>query len=110
MLGFGILFFPETPRHEFRHGKVDSACASIAKFYGVSTRHKVVKKQLEDMQQKLEIEMEGGEPKVTEIFTAPRMLYRILLGVAIQALQQMTGANFFFYYGMLANSTVEVTD
>ena len=100
ILGVGILFFPETPRHEFRHGKIDSACASIAKFYGVSTRHKVVKKQLDDMQQKLEIELEGGEPKVTEVFTAPRMLYRILLGVVIQVLQQLTGANFFFYYGM----------
>lgn len=83
VLGVGILFFPETPRHEFRNGKIDSACASIAKFYGVSTSHRVVKKQLDDMQQKLEIELEGGKPRFTEVFTAPRMLYRILLGVAI---------------------------
>lgn len=98
-LGVGILFFPETPRHEFRNGKVDSAAASIAKFYGVSTRHKIVKRQLDDMQEKMNIEAEAGKVSPLEVFTGPRMLYRILLGVAIQALQQMTGANFFFYYG-----------
>lgn len=106
VLGCGILFFPETPRHEFRHGKVDSASKSIALFYGVSTQHKVVQKQLEEMQQKMEIELEGGKPSLLEIFTGPRMLYRILLGMTIQALQQMTGANFFFYYGTTIFSSV----
>ena len=98
-LGVGILFFPETPRHEFRNGKVDSAAASIAKFYGISTRHKIVKRQLDDMRQKLDMEREAGKVSPMEVFTGPKMLYRILLGVTIQALQQMTGANFFFYYG-----------
>lgn len=27
------------------------------------------------------------------------MLYRTVLGMTLQALQQLTGANFFFYYG-----------
>ncbi|CAK1358279.1 unnamed protein product [Cercospora beticola] len=99
VLGGGILFFPETSRHEFRHGKVESAAASIAKFYGVSTRHTVVKKQLEEMREKLRLEQEGGDHSIWEVFTGPRMAYRTLLGVTIQALQQMTGANFFFYYG-----------
>jgi Sugar (and other) transporter len=34
-----------------------------------------------------------------EAFTAPRMLYRIALGMSLQSLQQLTGANYFFYYG-----------
>ena len=41
----------------------------------------------------------GGRHKWYEIFTGPRMAYRTLLGVTLQALQQLTGANFFFYYG-----------
>ena len=44
VLGLGILFFPETPRHDFRFGRVETAAASIAKFYGISPRHKVVEK------------------------------------------------------------------
>ena len=99
VLGLGILFFPETPRHDFRFGRVDKAAASIAKFYGISPRHKVVKKQLEEMQEKLRIEQEGGDHSIWEVFTGPRMFYRTILGMTIQALQQMTGANFFFYYG-----------
>lgn len=91
VLGLGILLFPETPRHEFRHGAVDSATKSIAKFYGISPRHKVVKKQLEEMQEKLRIEQGGGNHSFWEVFTGPRMLYRTLLGMTIQMLQQMTG-------------------
>ncbi|KXS93531.1 hypothetical protein AC578_943 [Pseudocercospora eumusae] len=106
VLGFGILFFPETPRHEFRHGAVDSAAESIAKFHGTSARHKVVKKQLEEMQEKLRIEQEGGEHSIWEVFTGPRMFYRTILGMTIQMLQQMTGANFFFYYGTTIFSAV----
>jgi len=37
--------------------------------------------------------------KAYEVFTGPRMKYRLLLGIALQAIQQLTGANFFFYYG-----------
>ena len=32
------------------------------------------------------------------MFQAPRMPYRIVLGVVLQAFQQLTGANYFFYY------------
>ena len=92
-LGVGILFFPETPRHEYRFGKIDSATTSIAKFHGVSERHKVVKDQLVEMQEKLQLELEGGKHPIWEIFTGPRMLYRVMLGCTIQALQQLTGAN-----------------
>lgn len=91
IMGIGILFFPETPRHEFRLGKVASATRSIAKYYGVSERHQIVRKQLEEMQEKLRIEREEGEHSLAEVFTGPRMMYRILLGMTIQALQQLTG-------------------
>ncbi|RVX73803.1 hypothetical protein B0A52_02693 [Exophiala mesophila] len=106
ILGLGILCFPETPRHQFRFGEVDAATESIAKFYGVSTKHKVVAKQLAEMQYKLQLEREEGESSITEVFTGPRMLYRTLLGICIQALQQLTGANYFFYYGTTIFSSV----
>ncbi|KJX96670.1 MFS monosaccharide transporter like protein [Zymoseptoria brevis] len=110
ILGFGILFFPETPRHDFRHGAVEKASESIARFYGVSPRHKVVKKQLKEMQEKLRIEQEGGDHSIWEVFTGPRMFYRLMLGMSIQALQQMTGANFFFYYGTTIFESVGINN
>ncbi|KEF56351.1 MFS transporter, SP family, sugar:H+ symporter [Exophiala aquamarina CBS 119918] len=105
-LGVGILFFPETPRHDYRNGNIDKATASIAKFHGVSERHRVVKDQLVEMQEKLQIEREGGSHPWYEIFTGPQMLRRILLGMVIQAAQQLSGANFFFYYGTVVFSSV----
>ncbi len=51
------------------------------------------------MKEALDAEHAGGKPRWYEISTGPRMAYRTILGVVLQALQQLTGANFFFYYG-----------
>lgn len=110
VLGFGILFFPETPRHEYRNGKIDGATTSIAKFNGVSEKHKVVRDQLVEMQEKLQMEIEGGEHPLYEIFTGPRMMYRVIVGMVIQALQQLTGANYYFYYGTTVFSSVGLSN
>jgi SP family sugar:H+ symporter-like MFS transporter len=109
-LGVGILFFPETPRHDYRNGNIDKATTSIAKFNGVSERHRVVKDQLVEMQEKLQFELEGGDHPWYEIFTGPQMLRRTLLGMGIQALQQLTGANYFFYYGTVVFSSVGLSN
>ncbi|KIV78776.1 hypothetical protein PV11_06386 [Exophiala sideris] len=109
-LGFGILFFPETPRHDYRHGKIDNATASIAKFHGVSARHSVVREQLVEMQEKFELEQEGGKHPWYEVITGPRMFYRTMLGMTIQALQQLTGANYFFYYGTTVFASVGLSN
>lgn len=93
ILGLGILLFPESPRFDFRHGKVDKAKKSIAAFYGVGTEHRVVRDTMADLEQKLSEEFAGA--KWTEVFTGPRMTYRILLGMSIQAFQQLTGMNYF---------------
>lgn len=90
VLGLGILFFPETPRFDYRQGRHDTAATSIAKFHGVSVRHRVVGKQMIEMEEKLTAERQGGDHPFYEVFTGPRMLYRTMLGMTIQALQQLT--------------------
>lgn len=40
-----------------------------------------------------------GDHPWYEAITGPRMLYRVALGVGLQMFQQLTGANYFFYYG-----------
>jgi MFS transporter, SP family, sugar:H+ symporter len=126
VLGVGILFLPETPRHDYRHGKIDTATTSIAKFHGASERHTVVRDQLVEMQEKLQLELEGGKHPIWEIFTGPRMAYRVMLGCIIQALrmcqmslcvdqrlipaEQLTGANYFFYYGTTVFASVGLSN
>lgn len=99
ILGTGILFFPESPKFIYRLGRVDDARRTMTKLLGVSENHEKVAKELREMKEKLDAEQSGGEQKWSEVFAGPRMAYRTMLGVALMAFQQLTGANFFFYYG-----------
>ncbi|KAL2823858.1 general substrate transporter [Aspergillus pseudoustus] len=97
ILGLGMAMFPESPRFDYRHGRADTARQTMSRLYGVPENHRVIIQELAEIQAALDAESEGGS--WTEFITGPRMLYRLLLGVALQALQQLTGANYFFYYG-----------
>ncbi|KZF23876.1 putative MFS monosaccharide transporter [Xylona heveae TC161] len=99
LLGGGIVFLPDSPRFAYRAGKTEIARKTMSRFYGVPENHEIIHLEIEEMREKLEAETVVGEHPWYEIFTGPRMAYRTLLGVALQALQQLTGANFFFYYG-----------
>ncbi|KAL7896709.1 general substrate transporter [Trichoderma sp. SZMC 28014] len=99
-LGAGVLFLPESPRFAYSRGRVDEARQTIARLIGLSPDSDVVNKQIAEIQEKVDEENAHTEAfKWTEIFTAPRMLYRTTLGIVLQAGQQLTGANFFFYFG-----------
>lgn len=96
ILGGGMAFFPESPRYEFRHGKVESARRTLAKLYGVPENHVRILEEMEEIRE--QFEAESQDQVWHEFLTAPRMFYRIVLGMVLQSLQQLTGANYFFYY------------
>ena len=100
VLGLGILFFPESPRFDYRNGRMDRARRTMSKLYGVPENHRVIVHEIAEIQEQLDAEQgaRGGIRGWLEMFKAPRMTYRIILGVVLQALQQLTGANYFFYY------------
>jgi SP family sugar:H+ symporter-like MFS transporter len=100
IMAIGIMFLRESPRWEYRKGRVESARTTIAKSYGVPENHWEVDREIREIKAKLDAENAGGgKHPWYEVFTGPRMMYRTLLGISMQALQQLTGANFFFYYG-----------
>ncbi|KAL4955054.1 hypothetical protein BDW69DRAFT_161739 [Aspergillus filifer] len=101
ILGIGIIFFPESPRYDYRHGRTEQAKRTMAKLYGVRENHRVIIEELTEVKEQLEAESasKGGFYGWIEMFQGPRMLYRIILGIVLQTLQQLTGANYFFYYG-----------
>lgn len=99
ILGLGILFFPESPRYAYRKGRVQEARTTMAKFYGVSENHREVQREIGEIKEKHDLEVSLGKRPWIELITGPRMAYRTALGIVLQALQQLTGANFFFYYG-----------
>jgi SP family sugar:H+ symporter-like MFS transporter len=105
----GILFMQESPRWDYRHGNIDNARHTIALSYGVPEEHPHVQTEIREIEEKLEAERAGGEHHPWyEIFTGPRMMYRTLLGITLQMLQQLTGANYFFYYGTTIFNSVGI--
>ncbi|KAI0584077.1 hypothetical protein TUN199_06697 [Pyrenophora tritici-repentis] len=99
ILGSTILLLPESPRYAYRKGNVEDARKNMARLNGVDPYSPFIDAQIAEIQEKLEAESAGGDHPWHEIFTGPRMLYRTLLGMVLQAGQQLTGANYFFYYG-----------
>ncbi|KAI2625407.1 general substrate transporter [Hypomontagnella submonticulosa] len=110
ILGLGILVLPESPRHAYRVGREDEARNTIAKLAGVDPQHRSVHDQITEIRVKLDEEKNSGKASWFEIFTGPRMLYRTLLGMVLQAGQQLTGANFFFYYGTTVFKATGLSD
>lgn len=96
ILAVGILFFSETPRYNYRHGKTDKAAATMSRVYGVPANNYSIQLELEEMRAKLEAES-GAESPVREwinMWKAPKMAYRLAIGMGLQMFQQLTGANY----------------
>jgi SP family sugar:H+ symporter-like MFS transporter len=111
ILGVGILFFPETPRFDFRNGQEERAKRTLCKVYGTTPNHWSVYTQVEEIQMKLRAEDKikvGPWREFKGMFRAPRMTYRIILGMGLQMFQQLTGANYFFYYGTTIFRSVQI--
>ncbi|OAQ67695.1 MFS monosaccharide transporter [Pochonia chlamydosporia 170] len=112
ILGVGILAFPETPRYDFRNGNAERAKETLCKVYGTTQNHWAVYTQIEEIESKLNAEDKVKHGPVKEfitMFKAPKMAYRIALGVALQMFQQLTGANYFFYYGTTIFKSVQIS-
>ena len=101
ILGAGILLFPETPRYAYRKGRTEEAKATMTKVYGAPPNHYSVHMEIEEIEAKMRAESnkQGPIKEWLNMFSAPRMGYRIVLGMTLQMFQQLTGANYFFYYG-----------
>lgn len=84
----GIMLLRESPRWDYRKGNIDRARATIAKSYGVSESHWEVQREIREIRDHLNAETNTAWH---EIVTGPKMTYRLLLGIALQALQQLTG-------------------
>ncbi|KAL5450816.1 hypothetical protein PMIN07_007527 [Paraphaeosphaeria minitans] len=97
----GILFFSETPRFLFRQGKEEEAKQAMCRVYGVGENHYAIHMELEEIRMKLAEETNKGSAiqEWFKMWKAPKMAYRLAIGMGLQMFQQLTGANYFFYYG-----------
>jgi len=91
ILGAGILTMPESPRFAYGAGKVDEARRTMSRLYGVDSHCPLIDSEIAAIEEKLQEEKSAGKAGFFEIFTAPGMLHRTLVGMILQAGQQLTG-------------------
>lgn len=113
ILGIGIQFCPESPRWLAKNGRFEEAYRSLAKVRGANPGegNPWVEQEYADILAAIEAEKHLGDSTWIDCFRPQRRtLYRTLLGIALQAGQQLTGANYFFYYGTQIFTTSGISD
>ena len=98
ILIFGMLVLPETPRFLIKKGRREKAAKALGKLRRLPPDHPAITEELNEVESNHQFEMSIGKAGYIDCFRG-KMLKRQLTGMGLQALQQLTGINFIFYYG-----------
>ncbi|KAF3089342.1 Plasma membrane low glucose sensor, variant 2 [Orbilia oligospora] len=97
-LAVGMLFLPESPRFLVKRGHPEAATLALAKLRALPRDHPTLQEELEEIELFHEIECDLGKATWKDCFRG-NLGARLWTGCGLQALQQLTGINFIFYYG-----------
>ncbi|CAH2356038.1 high-affinity hexose transporter Hxt6p [[Candida] railenensis] len=107
----GMVFMPESPRYLVEKNKIEEAKLSIARSNNISPEDPACYHEVQLIQAGVDRERLAGSASWGQLFTGkPKMLMRVITGVMLQSLQQLTGDNYFFYYGTTIFKAVGLTD
>lgn len=107
----GMVFTPESPRFLIEVGRLDEARQSLASVNKQAIDSTFVTQELETLVNAIEYEQAEGNASWGELFTGqPKIFYRLIVGIVLQSLQQLTGNNYFFYYGTTIFQSVGLED
>lgn len=96
----GMVAMPESPRYLIKNNQIDEAKAALARTNKVSPDHPSIYNEILLIQAGIDRENLAGSASWSQLFTGkPKIFYRVLVGCVLQSLQQLTGNNYFFYYG-----------
>jgi MFS transporter, SP family, sugar:H+ symporter len=95
---FGMLLLPETPRMHIKRGHPDRAAKSLSRLRRLDVDHPAIVEELGEITANHEYETALGKATYLDCFKG-NLGKRLATGCLLQALQQLTGVNFIFYYG-----------
>lgn len=98
ILFFGMLILPETPRFLIKKGRNEAAAKSLSRLRRLDVDHPALIEELAEIQANHEYEMSLAKARYIDCFKGT-LGKRLFTGCGLQALQQLTGVNFIFYYG-----------
>jgi len=111
ILGTGLFFLPESPRYFVKKGKIDQAAKALSNVRGQPIESEYIQDELAEIIANHEYEL-SVVPQTSYIASwtncfngnighASSNIRRTLLGIGLQMMQQLTGINFIFYYGVV---------
>ncbi|CAI9629039.1 unnamed protein product [Alternaria burnsii] len=111
VLGVGLFLLPESPRWYVKKGRREDAARALGTLRGQAANSEYVRDELNELIANHEYERHmqadwadcfcgGWKPSSN--------LRRVVLGMALQMMQQWTGVNFVFYYGSTFFKTVGI--
>ena len=94
----GMLLLPETPRMWIKRNKPERAAKSLSTLRRLDVDNPAIVEELAEIQANHEYESSLGKASYIDCFKG-NLGKRLATGCLLQALQQLTGVNFIFYYG-----------
>ncbi|KAF2095166.1 general substrate transporter [Rhizodiscina lignyota] len=94
----GLIILPETPRYLIKRDNHDKAAKALSKLRRVPPDHPGILEELAEIEANHRYEMSLGKATYLDCFKGT-VRKRLITGCCLQALQQLTGVNFIFYYG-----------
>ncbi|CCE92473.1 sugar porter family MFS transporter TDEL_0E02300 [Torulaspora delbrueckii] len=106
-----MFFVPESPRYLVEVGNFEEAKRSLSRSNKVSVDDPALLAELDAISAGVEAERLAGNASIGELFsTKTKVFQRLIMGVMLQSLQQLTGDNYFFYYGTTIFKSVGLKD
>ncbi|KAH7068498.1 general substrate transporter [Paraphoma chrysanthemicola] len=98
ILFVGCIWLPESPRWFVKKGQPEKAANSLSKLRRLDVQHPALVEELAEITANHEYELSLGKATYIDCFKGG-LGKRLATGCLLQALQQLTGINFIFYYG-----------
>jgi len=102
ILGVGLIFLPESPRWLLVRGKDERARRSLSRLFRLPVDSPQVNEEYANIAANVHHESQMGKVSYAKLLFKSdegRLPLRVWTGCALQALQQLSGINFIFYYG-----------